>query len=98
MANQITLEEGAFYVVEFPFTSEHGETERTVALYEDGCFWTTNEAAYDDDGPPPVEDSIFTGVRKIDLWAACARAKGEGSAAIIRPAAARRPSARRMRQ
>jgi hypothetical protein len=44
MANQINLEEGAFYVVELPFTSQHGETERTAARYEDGRFWTTNDA------------------------------------------------------
>jgi hypothetical protein len=67
---QIPLEEGAFYVVEFPFTSELGESARTVAQYEHGRFWTTNEAAYDDDDPPPAEDSGFTAVRKIDLWPA----------------------------
>lgn len=67
---QITLEEGAFYVVEFPFTSERGETDRTVVQYEHGRFWSTNEAAYDDAGPPRAETSIYTAVRKIDLRAA----------------------------
>lgn len=66
---QIALEEGSHYVVEFPFTSERGETERTVAQYEDGRFWTANDGAYED-GPPPAEDSIYTVIRKVDLWAA----------------------------
>lgn len=69
-SQQITLEEGAHYVVEFPFTSEHGETERTVVLYEDGRFWSTNEAAYEDAGPPPAAEFGYTVVRRIDLWAA----------------------------
>ena len=56
MTDKITLEDGAFYVVEFPFTSELEETARTVAQYERGRFWTTNEAGYDDEGPPPAED------------------------------------------
>jgi hypothetical protein len=66
---QITPEETAFYVVEFP-TGEHGETERTVVQYEHGRFWSTNEAAYDDVGPPPAEASGYTVIRKIELLAA----------------------------
>ena len=70
MTDKITLEDGAFYVVEFPFTSELEETARTVAQYERGRFWTTNEAGYDDEGPPPAEDLGFTALRKINLWPA----------------------------
>jgi hypothetical protein len=50
-SQQITLEEGAHYDVEFPFTGgEHRDVERTVVQYEHGRFWSTNEAAYDDAG------------------------------------------------
>lgn len=62
------LEDGTHYVVEFPFTSERGDVQRTVAKFEDGRWLTTNEDAYEDD-PPPAESSIFTAVAKIDLWA-----------------------------
>jgi hypothetical protein len=66
---QITLEDGHFYVVEFPFTSERGETERTVVQFEQGRFWSTNDAAVAD-APSLAEDSIYTVIRKVDLWAA----------------------------
>ncbi len=62
-----SLKEGAQYVVEFDLPSARGGRGRTVALYKSGCFWVDDG---DDTLPPAAEDSIYTAVREIELWAA----------------------------
>jgi hypothetical protein len=64
-----SLEDGACYVVEFPFTSDRGDVERMAAKLEDGHWLTPNDGNYED-GPIPVEIAGYTVVAKIDLWAA----------------------------
>jgi hypothetical protein len=63
------LEDGAYYIVEFPFTSERGDVERMVALYEDGRWLTPNDGAYED-GPIPGEVAGYTVIENVDIWAA----------------------------
>ena len=55
------------YVVEFDNPGARGGVARTVGLYKFGCFWVDDG---DDRFPPAAEDSIYTAVREIDLWAA----------------------------
>jgi hypothetical protein len=66
----VKLENGAKYIVEFPFTGgPHGDVERTVNEYEDGVWFSTNDAVYAD-GPMTVEGADYRVIRKVDLWAA----------------------------
>jgi hypothetical protein len=66
----VKLENGAEYIVEFPFTGgPHGDVERTVVEYEDGFWFSTNDSAYAD-GPTPVDVADYRVIRKVDLWAA----------------------------
>lgn len=66
----VELENDAYYVVEFPFTGgAHVDVERMIVQYEDGFWFSTNDAAYAD-GPIPVEVAGYRVIRKVDPWAA----------------------------
>jgi hypothetical protein len=64
----VELENGATYIVEFPFTNHgpHPDVERMFALYEKG-FWYSFSG---DDATISVEDADYRVIRKVDLWAA----------------------------
>jgi hypothetical protein len=47
VTDKITLGKARFMSSSFHSLASTRD-ERTAAHYKDGCFWTTNEAAYDD--------------------------------------------------
>ena len=61
------LENGATYVVEFPFTNDgpHPDVARMFALHEKS-FWYS----FSDDATISVEDADYRVIRKVDPWAA----------------------------
>lgn len=54
-----------FYLAEFPFSSDHGDVERTIIEIDaDGLVHTTADA----DGPLPIELSDYVPIQKLPLW------------------------------